>query len=102
MPNENTNPAAGQPAEGARLVLTKTPAATTAAGTITVNVGPVGNCRKVVLEANKEWTVSEVLKAAGQNASGFEVRMGGEPVNMNARVHDSATILLLRPVTGNC
>lgn len=106
MNEPNTNPT-NAPAntnagteQGAKLVLSKTPV-TAAPTTINVNVGVPGNIRKVVLEANKEWTVNDVLKAAGFDATGYEIRMNGEPVNGRAIVTDGRNILLLRPVTGN-
>ena len=85
--------------DGARLVLTQTPV--TAAAAITVNVGVPGNIKKLVLEGDKNWTVGQVLKNAGFDSSGYEIRMGGEPVNEQTPVTDGRTILLLRPVVGN-
>ncbi|MBI4533894.1 MAG: hypothetical protein HY711_08085 [Candidatus Melainabacteria bacterium] len=70
------------------------------ASTITVNVGVPGNIRKLVLEGNK-WSVKDVLNYAEINASGYDLRVGGQPVNLDSPVADGQTILLLRAVRGN-
>jgi hypothetical protein len=69
-------------------------------GTISVNVGVPGNIRKLVLEGS-DWTVRDVLKYAEIDHNGYDLRVGGQPVDLNARVTDGQTILLLRPVRGN-
>jgi sulfur carrier protein ThiS len=91
MNNENKS-------DSAKLVVSQTPVA---AATISINVGVPGNIRKVVLEGNRQWTVADALRAAEFDASGYEIRMGGEPVQANMPVTDGRTILLLRPVRGN-
>jgi sulfur carrier protein ThiS len=91
MTNENKT-------DGAQLVVSQTP---TTPSTISINVGFPGNIRKIVLEGNRQWTVADALHAAEFDASGYEIRMGGEPVQLNAFVTDGRTILLLRPVRGN-
>src|SRR5262249_59154773 len=70
------------------------------AGTISVNVGVPGNIKKLVLEGT-DWTVKDVLKYAELDASGYELRMGGQPVDLNSKVTDGQTLLLVRTVRGN-
>ncbi len=70
------------------------------AGTISVNVGVPGNIKKLVLEGT-DWTVKDVLKYAEIDASGYDLRVGGQPVDLNSKVTDGQTVLLLRPVRGN-
>ncbi|HEY9871366.1 MAG TPA: hypothetical protein V6D08_19565 [Candidatus Obscuribacterales bacterium] len=72
----------------------------TPVGTISVNVGVPGNIRKLVLEGS-DWTVRDVLKYAEIDHSGYDLRVGGQPVELNSRVTDGQTVLLLRPVRGN-
>lgn len=84
--------------DSAKLVVSQTPVA---ASTISINVGVPGNMRKVVLEGNRQWTVADALRAAEFDAKGYEIRMGGDPVQPNATVTDGLTILLLKPVRGN-
>src|SRR5262249_21153608 len=74
--------------------------ATATAGTISVNVGVPGNIKKLVLEGSN-WTVKEVLKYAEIDASGYDLRLGGQPADLNSKVTDGQTVLLLRPVRGN-
>jgi sulfur carrier protein ThiS len=71
-----------------------------AVGTISVNVGVPGNIKKVVLETNKA-TVREALAAANLNPKGYDVRVAGASVNLDAPLNDGQTVLLLRPVVGN-
>jgi len=66
-----------------------------------VNVGMPGNIRKLTLDGSKSWTVAAVLSAAEMNAAGYEVRVAGNPVAMDAQVLNGQTVLLLRPVRGN-
>jgi sulfur carrier protein ThiS len=83
--------------ENTGLSISKTPVA----NKITVNVGVPGNMRKVTLEGSQQFTVADALAAAQFNANGYEIRMGGDPVQANTPVVDGRTILLLRPVRGN-
>jgi hypothetical protein len=75
-------------------------AATPAATTISVNVGPLGNVRRIQLSAEHP-TVGEALRAAGLSAEGYQVRISGDTVGNDARVNDGQTVLLLRAVRGN-
>ncbi len=68
---------------------------------ITVNVGVPGNLKKVVLAGGQYHTVADVLTAGGLSASGYELRVAGEPVKTTDRVLNGQTVLLLRPVVGN-
>ena len=69
-------------------------------GTISVNVGVPGNIKKLVLEGNS-WTVASVLKQAEVDASGYDIRVSGQPASLTTAVTDGQTVLLLRPVRGN-
>ena len=69
-------------------------------GTISVNVGVPGNIKKLVLEGNS-WTVQSVLKQAEIDASGYDIRVSGQPASLTSAVTDGQTVLLLRPVRGN-
>ena len=69
-------------------------------GTISVNVGVPGNIKKLVLEGNS-WTVQSVLKQAEVDASGYDIRVSGQPASLTTAVTDGQTVLLLRPVRGN-
>lgn len=86
--------------DGQTVLLLRPVRGNTEGGTISVNVGVPGNIRKLVLEGNS-WTVAEVLKYAEIDSSGYEIRVGGQPVQKNSPVADGQTILLLRPVRGN-
>lgn len=77
-----------------------TPAAQPVAATITINVGPLGNVRRIVLSAEHP-TVGEALRAAGLSAAGYELRVAGDAVGTDARVSEGQTVLLLRTVRGN-
>lgn len=68
---------------------------------ITVNVGVPGNIKKVVLVGATSYNVQHALAAAGLNADGYEIRVSGERVNLDHRLSDGQTVLLLRPVVGN-
>ena len=69
-------------------------------GTISVNVGVPGNIKKLVLEGNS-WTVQSVLRQAEVDASGYDIRVSGQPAQLTTPVTDGQTVLLLRPVRGN-
>ena len=69
-------------------------------GTISVNVGVPGNIKKLVLEGNT-WTVKSVLEQAQVDASGYDIRVSGQPASLTTAVTDGQTVLLLRPVRGN-
>ena len=69
-------------------------------GTISVNVGVPGNIKKLVLEGNS-WTVQSVLRQAEVDASGYDIRVSGQPASLTTAVTDGQTVLLLRPVRGN-
>ncbi len=71
-----------------------------ATGTISVNVGVPGNIKKLVLEGNS-WTVQSVLRQAEVDASGYDIRVSGQPASLTTAVTDGQTVLLLRPVRGN-
>lgn len=66
-----------------------------------VNIGPPGNMTKVLLDANKEWTVADVLREANLDASNREIRVGGDIAAMDTPITGDQTILLVRPVRGN-
>ena len=68
--------------------------------TISVNVGVPGNIKKLVLEGST-WTVQTVLAQAQVDASGYDIRVSGQPAQLTTPVTDGQTVLLLRPVRGN-
>jgi sulfur carrier protein ThiS len=92
----NTNTTTTTTEQNAGLSISSTPVVST----ITVNVGVPGNMKKFQLEGSNR-TVADALTLAGFNPSGYEIRMGGQPVQANAPLEDGRTILLLRPVKGN-
>lgn len=71
--------------------------------TVTVNVGFPGKIQKVLIDANS--TVADALRAAEIKADGYDIRMGGAPARLDSRLPEGTanlTILLLKPVKGNC
>lgn len=70
------------------------------AQTITVNVGKPGNIKKLVLDG-AAWTVKDVLAYSGMDASGYDIRVNGQPGDLNSTVIDGQTVLLLVPIAGN-
>jgi hypothetical protein len=42
-----------------------------------------------------------VLKQAEVDASGYDIRVSGQPASLTTAVTDGQTVLLLRPVRGN-
>ena len=71
-----------------------------AIGTVSVNVGVPGNIKKVSIGLNNA-TVREALAAANLNPKGYDIRVAGESVGLDAPLTDNQTVLLLRPVVGN-
>jgi sulfur carrier protein ThiS len=92
-----------------------------AANTITVLVGVPGNLKSVTLDANNATvkdallkaelsaefdagttvTVADVLSKAEIKADGQDIRVAGQPANMNSVVTNGQTVLLFRPIAGN-
>lgn len=97
----------GQPArldspvtDGQTVMLLRPVRGNTDGGTISVNVGHIGNVKKLVLEGNN-WTVKDVIKYAELDASGYDIRVAGQPASLESPVTDGQTVMLLRPVRGN-
>ncbi len=79
---------------------TTTPVNATAAGTISISAGHMGNIKKFVLEGNG-WTVADVLKYAELDATGYDIRVSGKPAKLDTPVTDGQSVMLFRAVQGN-
>ena len=75
--------------------------ATPVVNQVSVSVGVPGNMKKLVIPG-ENLTVADVLSQSGFNATGYDIRMGGNPAQLTTPVTDQSTILLLKAVKGNC
>lgn len=60
-----------------------------------------GSVKTLPLDETVTWTVGKVLAEAQMSAQGFEIRVNGNPADLNTPVTADQTILLVRPVQGN-
>jgi hypothetical protein len=86
--------------QGTTTPATLTPV-TPAAQDLSISVGTLGNLKKVVLDGSKSWTVGEVLRHQGLDATGYEIRVSSNPANLNTPVTQGNTIVLMTQVRGN-
>jgi hypothetical protein len=91
-------PVRGNSGEGA---ITGNPAGDGDHQNINIKVGTPGNVRPLSLDGSRTWTVAEVLNIAELSASGYDLRVTGEPATGSSPVADGQTLLLLAPVRGN-
>lgn len=69
-------------------------------GTISISAGHMGNIKKFVLEGDG-WTVKDVLKYAELDATGYDIRVSGQPAKLDTPVTDGHSVMLFRAVQGN-
>lgn len=60
-----------------------------------------GNGTVLEIEIQEGMTVEDAIRAGNFDYSGFEVRLNGQPTEMNARVSGGDLILLLQKLKGN-
>lgn len=68
---------------------------------VVINVGIPGKLKQVEFDAGATVTVADVLSKAEIKADGQDIRVAGQPANMNSVVTNGQTVLLFRPIAGN-
>jgi len=68
---------------------------------VVINVGIPGKLKQVEFDAGTTVTVADVLSKAEIKADGQDIRVAGQPANMNSVVTNGQTVLLFRPIAGN-
>jgi hypothetical protein len=64
---------------------------------ITVRVGKLpGEIKEYALNGDR--TVATAIATAGLDATGFEIRVGGQLVSMEIELTDNATVLLVKKI----
>lgn len=53
------------------------------------------------IEMKGACTIADVISQADLNPDGYEIRLNGNPSNLNAIVKEQDTILLVRKIRGN-
>lgn len=67
---------------------------------LSINIGVPGNMKSVNIAATDN-TVAAALSAAEVDATGYEIRVGGQKAALDTKLVSGQTVLLLRPVAGN-
>ncbi len=68
---------------------------------VVINVGIPGKLKQVEFDAGTTVTVADVLSKAEIKADGQDIRVAGQPANMDSAVTNGQTVLLFRPIAGN-
>lgn len=68
---------------------------------VVINVGIPGKLKQVEFDAGTTVTVADVLSKAEIKADGQDIRVAGQPANMDSVVTNGQTVLLFRPIAGN-
>lgn len=68
---------------------------------VVINVGIPGKLKQVEFDAGTSVTVADVLSKAEIKADGQDIRVAGQPANMDSVVTNGQTVLLFRPIAGN-
>lgn len=67
---------------------------------ITVRAGKLPG-KIVEIALNGDRTVSAAIQAAELDATGFEIRVNGQPASADFQLEDGDTVLLVKKVKGN-